>query len=336
MTFWLWLFLAAVGAYVASRAATGAVLGLLRRRVILDRPNPRSSHAVATPRGGGLAVSGVVLAAWALIALAHADPAPRDWVVPGLALGLVGVSWLDDLRGVSVGLRPGAQALAVGVALAVMPGLGQVFQGWLPVWLDVAATALLWVWFVNLFNFMDGIDGITGVETGFIGLGVAAVALITGWDAVQAFYGLTLAAAALGFLAWNWHPAKVFLGDVGSVPLGFLAGWLLLGAAAAGHWVAALILPLYYLADASLTLARRTRARQRLWEAHKRHFYQRAHQGGLSHAAVVHRIIAANLALLALALASLAGFGPAPWLALAAAGLTVALLLGHLAHHGRG
>ncbi len=336
MTFWLWLFLAAGGAYVASRAATGAVLGLLRRRVILDRPNPRSSHAVATPRGGGLAVSGVVLAAWALIALAHADPAPRDWVVPGLALGLVGVFWLDDLRGVSVGLRLGAQALAVGVALAVMPGLGQVFQGLLPFWLDVAATALLWIWFVNLFNFMDGIDGITGVETGFIGLGVAAVALVTGWDGAQAFYGLTLAAAALGFLAWNWHPAKVFLGDVGSVPLGFLAGWLLLGAAAAGHWAAALILPLYYLADASLTLVRRALARQRPWDAHKQHFYQRAHQGGLSHAAVATRVAAANMVLLALALASLAAFGPAPWLSLAAAGLTVALLLGHLAGHGRG
>ena len=336
MTFWLSLFLATGGAYVASRVATGAVLEWLQRRAILDRPNRRSSHRVATPRGGGLAVSGVVLAAWALIALAHADPAPRDWVVPGLALGLVGVFWLDDLRGVSVGLRLGAQALAVGVALAVMPGLGQVFQGLLPFWLDVAATALLWVWFVNLFNFMDGIDGITGVETGFIGLGAAAVALVTGWDGAQAFYGLTLAAAALGFLAWNWHPAKVFLGDVGSVPLGFLAGWLLLGAAAAGHWAAALILPLYYLADASLTLVRRALARQRPWDAHKQHFYQRAHQGGLSHAAVATRVATANLVLLALALASLAAFGPAPWLSLAAAGLTVALLLGHLAGHGRG
>ncbi|MFQ5954450.1 MAG: glycosyltransferase family 4 protein [Kiloniellales bacterium] len=338
MSFWLWLMLAAGTAYLASRLATGAIIGLLRRRAILDRPNPRSSHAVATPTGGGLAVSGVVLAAWLIINLAHPQPTLHGWVVPGLALGLVALSWLDDLRGVPVGVRLAAQVLAVGAALAVLPGAGQVFQGMLPVWLDLVMTGLVWVWFINLFNFMDGIDGITGVETAVIGLGVAAVALITAWDGAHPFYGVTLAGAALGFLAWNWHPAKVFLGDVGSVPLGFLAGALLIGAAAAGHWAAALILPLYYLADATLTLARRALRGALVWQAHKEHFYQRAHQGGLTHAAVVHRILLANLVLLALALISLAGggFRPAPWLALAAAGLAVAGLLAHLARQGRG
>ncbi len=338
MSFWLWLILAAGGAYLASRLASGALVEPLRRRAILDRPNPRSSHAVATPTGGGLAVSGVVIAAWLIVNLAHARPTPEGWVVPGLALGLVALSWLDDLRGVPVGARLAVQVLVVGTALAVLPGAGRVFQGLLPVGLDLAATALIWVWFINAFNFMDGIDGLTGVETAIIGLGVAALALIAPLGGAWAFQGVILAGAALGFLACNWPPAKLFLGDVGSVPLGFLAGALLIAMAAAGYWAAALILPLYYLADAGLTLARRALRGAPVWRAHKEHFYQRAHQGGLSHAAVVLRILVADLVLLALALASLAGaaFAPAPWLALAAAGLTVAALLGHLARQGRG
>jgi UDP-N-acetylmuramyl pentapeptide phosphotransferase/UDP-N-acetylglucosamine-1-phosphate transferase len=338
MSFWTWLFLASGAAYLASRAATGIVLKAMRGRHILDRPSPRSSHAVPTPIGGGLAVSGVVLAAWVLIALAHADPPAAAWVMPAAALGLAALSWLDDLRGLAVPIRLGAQFLAVAAGLAVFPGIGQVFQGVLPGWLDVAATAVIWVWFVNLFNFMDGIDGISGVETACIGLGLAAVALIVPLGGAFAFYGATLAAAALGFLAWNWHPARIFLGDVGSVPLGFLAGWLLLAAAAAGYWAAALILPLYYLADATLTLLWRALKRERVWQAHKQHFYQRAHQGGLRHDEVVLRIMATNLVLVPLALFSLwaAALPFAPWLALAAAVAAVGGLLGHLGRRRSG
>jgi len=138
--------------------------------------------------------------------------------------------------------------------------------------------------------------------------------------------GLTLAAAALGFLVWNWPPAKIFLGDVGSVPLGFLLGWLLLKLAAGGDWAAALILPLYYLADATITLARRAIRGERVWRAHRQHYYQRAVQGGRSHARVSAGIGATNLMLVALAVLSLTQ----PWIALGLAGLVTALLLGWL------
>src|SRR3546814_9909535 len=129
------------------------------------------------------------------------------------------------------------------------------------------------------------------------------------------FLGASIAAAAAGFLWWNWHPAKVFLGDVGSVPLGFMLGWLLLGLAAAGHWAPALILPLYYLADATITLACRALRRERVWRAHREHFYQRAVQRGRSHATVSRAVFGVNACLAALALASLT----APWMALVAA-----------------
>jgi len=112
---------------------------------------------------------------------------------------------------------------------------------------------------------------------------------------------LVMVGVALGFLVWNWHPAKIFLGDSGSVPLGYLLGWLLLSAAGHGHWAAALILPAYYLADATLTLGRRALRGEPLLKAHRQHFYQQAILGGVSHARVAGLILAANMVLVALA-----------------------------------
>ncbi len=324
MVSWLTMAAATIVALGASWAATGAVLRFLESRAILDEPNPRSSHQRPTPRGGGIAVMGVVLPAWAAIALLGADGGPV-WVVLAGAVPLAALSWADDLRGLPAAARLAAHALAVALGLAALSGMGPVFQGILPGWLDTLAAALLWLWFLNLFNFMDGIDGIAGVEAATVGGGLALVAALAGGGSGAAPYALTLAAAALGFLAWNWHPARLFLGDVGSVPLGYLLGWLLLIAAAGGQWAPALILPLYYLADASITLGRRLARGERIWLAHREHFYQRAVRGGRGHGQVALTILAANLALVALAGA--AALWPPPWAALAGAVLTVGFLL---------
>lgn len=311
-----------------SWAATGAVLALLRRRAILDHPNERSSHTVPTPRGGGIAVVLVGLGAWAM-AVGVLMPGLPAWPVIGAALALAALSWLDDLKGLSPLIRLGGQIAAVAVGLTALPADALIFQGLLPGGIDRLAGGLIWVWFVNLFNFMDGIDGIAAVETASIGLGLGLVLIVTLGGLELAFLGLLCAAAALGFLWWNWHPARIFLGDVGSVPLGFLLGWLLLAAAADGYWAAALILPLYYLADASLTLARRAWRGEKVWEGHATHFYQRA-LGGLSHAGVVRRIMAVNLGLIALAVVA----SEYPWAALGGASLLVAALLVHLDRAG--
>jgi UDP-N-acetylmuramyl pentapeptide phosphotransferase/UDP-N-acetylglucosamine-1-phosphate transferase len=245
----------------------------------------------------------VLLPAWALLVLLGAAPVATIAAVLG-AGGLALVSFADDLRSLPPLTRLLAQLVAVAGGLAVLPGAGAVFQGLLPPALDLVLAGLLWIWFVNLYNFMDGIDGITGAETAFLGAGLAFAAFInrelagTG----QVALGVVTAAAALGFLRWNWHPARIFLGDVGSVPLGYLLGWLLLASAASGAWKAALILPGYYLADATWTLARRALRGARIWEPHREHLYQRAVQRGLSHAAVVKRILALNVVLLGLAL----------------------------------
>jgi UDP-N-acetylmuramyl pentapeptide phosphotransferase/UDP-N-acetylglucosamine-1-phosphate transferase len=322
----LWpTILVPVAVLLAVLAATGPVLGWLRRRAILDRPVERSAHRVPVPRGGGLALMPVLALAWLGLALAGTAPAGAAGAALLAAL-LALVSWLDDLRGLPVGLRFACHAAAVLAGLACLPQ-GAVFQGWLPPLLDRAATALLWVWFVNLFNFMDGIDGITGVETASLGIGLAMSEALGGVaGAGGAALALSTAAAALGFLRWNWHPARLFLGDVGSVPLGFLLGFLLLGLAAHGLWAPALILPLYYLADSGLTLAARVLRGERFWQAHRSHFYQRALGSDGDHAAVARLVLAGDAALVLCAALAVARPLPALALALLVVGVLLALM----------
>ena len=327
--------LAAGGAsLVAVAALTGLVRGLLRRHDVLDRPNRRSSHGAAVPRGGGIAVVGVLLATWLALWLSGACAGCGSllWVALAGALGLAAVSWLDDLRGgLSALLRLLAQIAAVGVGIASLPGDALILQGAVPAVVDHALAAAAWLWFVNLFNFMDGIDGLSGVEGASLGLGTFLLALLGAAPAGLGPLGLGLAGVSLGFLLWNWHPAKIFLGDVGSVPLGYLAGWLMLTLAAAGAWQAALLLPAYYLADATFTLAGRLLRGRRVWEAHREHFYQRVVAAGWSHARVAALIAAHNLLLVGLAIASQRGV-VAAGAALAAGAVLVAALLWYL--HG--
>ena len=306
------LIFAAVAA--ATFAGTGALLPFLRARAILDHPNERSSHDTPTPKGGGLALMAVVLVAWVAAGLYLESSIFLTWALPGVALVLAGLSWIDDLRALPPVIRLVAQIVAVTAILLLRPMPDAFFQGLLPHALDALLAGIIWVWFINLFNFMDGIDGITGIETIIIGVGVALIG-----DGLAALLGGIMAAAAAGFLKWNWHPAKVFMGDVGSVPLGFLLGWLLLDMAGNGHWAAAMILPAYYLADATLTLIRRALKGEKVWQAHHQHFYQQAVQRGLSHANVTARV-----AVLGALLVNLAWFAENGW---ALQALSAALLL---------
>jgi UDP-N-acetylmuramyl pentapeptide phosphotransferase/UDP-N-acetylglucosamine-1-phosphate transferase len=299
--------------------ATRALIPILRHRDVLDHPNERSSHRVPTPRGGGIAVIGSLLLAWVLLARA-------GLVMPGvigIAIGAVltaAISWIDDLRGLSPILRLVAQLAAVAI--------GILTQGWSESFVAFAVIGLLWIWWINLFNFMDGIDGIAGAEAAAIGLGLLLFASLgTGADAALAMFAAAAVGAALGFLVWNWSPARIFLGDVGSAPLGYLLGFLLVDLVMRGFWKVALILPLYFIADATITLVRRLLRGERVWQAHREHFYQQAVRAGLAHAAVVERVTAANVVLIGCGWASENGWGTAS-LALSAA--TVAILLAML------
>jgi UDP-N-acetylmuramyl pentapeptide phosphotransferase/UDP-N-acetylglucosamine-1-phosphate transferase len=304
--------------------ATWALIPILRRRDMLDYPNERSSHFVPTPRGGGIAVTGSVLLAW--ISLRSAGLVTPGVMIIALYTGLLAVvSWIDDVRGLSPGLRLMAQALAVTLGLAVLPEASNEFEAWWGPALYFVATGLLWVWWINLFNFMDGIDGLAVSEAATIGCGLLLFAIVgDGVDPEAALLAAGISGGAIGFLGWNWSPARIFLGDVGSVPLGYVSGFLLLELATRGRWKIALILPLYFLADATITLFVRLLRGERVWEPHRQHFYQRAVRNGLDHAAVVKRVIAADLLLIGCGWAAESGRAV---FALGAASVIVAALL---------
>ena len=191
-------------------------------------------------------------------------------IIVAAAAVLTLISFIDDVTHVPQLARFAAHIAAAALGLALLPDTALLFGGLMPLWADRLATGIAWVWFINLFNFMDGIDGITGVETIAVAGGLATALLIIasgeGGDWSRALPAAVLAGAASGFLVLNWHPAQLFLGDAGSVPLGYLLGWLLVWTACvAGLWWLALVLPLYYWADATTTLlARGAKGRESL------------------------------------------------------------------------
>ena len=307
------VWLAALAAVVLSSGLTVFLQAYFRRRAILDLPNERSLHQVPTPRGGGWAILAAMAIGGILLFPDRAALATAAPLIVGTLL-VAGISWLDDIRTISSLPRFGMQIVAVGLGMTTLHG--HSFQGLLPVPLDIALSAFAWLWFVNLFNFMDGMDGLAGGEALAIAYGLF---LISG-----APVALVMAAAALGFLVWNWAPAKIFLGDIGSIPLGYLLGGLLLRLAENGQWAAALILPLYFLTDATITLLKRMLRREKFWQAHRQHFYQQAVQAGRSHRIVAIAALVANGLLVSTAFLF---SGAYPWLSLLGAAVIVALLI---------
>ncbi len=302
------LFLLLGAAVPAAAVLTAVSIVLLRARLAayaLARPNDRSSHKEPTPQWGGFPVVAATLAV-ACGFLAVAPPVLAGQAVPFLTLtaaamllALVGA--IDDLHELSAAPRLAMQCIAAGAVIAALPAEWRLVEV-LPWWIERGALLLGLLWMINLVNFMDGIDWMTVAEivplTGTIGLlgffGIVAP--------LPALLALSLFGAMLGFAPFNRPVASLFLGDMGSLPIGLLTGWLLLQLAAGGYFAAALLLPLYYLLDASITLFRRLLAGEPVWQAHRTHFYQRAARSGFHVSEIVARVFALNLALAALAL----------------------------------
>lgn len=317
----IWMSIAGGLIALFSCLLTGATLRFLERRAILDHPNERSSHSTPVPRGGGIAIVGITLVLWAVPVQGTFEQGIL-FVLCGAIL-IAAISWFDDIRPLSPLVRICVQTLAVSIAVNSLSSEGLVFQGAFPAWLDTGLSCLLWLWFINLFNFMDGIDAISGIETVCVCGGLLVLAAFQNATVPASWLSMTLAAATLGFLWWNRPPAKIFLGDIGSVTIGFLLGWLLIKTAVVGYWASALILPLYYLSDATITLVKRGLRGEKVWQAHREHFYQRAVQSGKSHGTVSSAILAANLALIGLAYLAV----HSPILALIMAAIVVAALM---------
>ncbi len=273
----------------------------LLQRYALARPNARSSHRIPTPQGGGLAVIIAIIAAVACSGLLSGPAASSELLALFVATVLLAfVGGYDDLRTISVLPRLLMQAAAVGIVLAALPAEFHLFPA-LPVWAERILLLIAGLWFVNLVNFMDGLDWMTVAEVVPVMGALVLFGLCGQLSTVPTMIALALGGAMIGFAPFNRPVAKLFLGDVGSLPIGLLMGWCLLQLAGNGHLAAALLLPLYYLADATLTLLRRLMKGEAVWVAHRSHFYQQATDNGFSVIQVVRDVFILNIALAAFA-----------------------------------
>jgi UDP-N-acetylmuramyl pentapeptide phosphotransferase/UDP-N-acetylglucosamine-1-phosphate transferase len=275
------------------------------KRYALARPNARSSHTVPTRQGGGIAVVAATIVVSAGILYTASDEAgtiPLAIVFSAVVLIAI-VGTIADIHPDYVVPRFLLQAVAVAAVIFSLPDAWRVAP-LLPWWVERALLIFGGLWFVNLVNFMDGLDWMTVAEVVPISAAVAAIGLqdmLPPWAIVVS---LALCGAMIGFAVFNRPVARLFLGDVGSLPIGLMLGWLLVLVAGNGAPVAAILLPLYYLADATITLLRRIFNGEKVWQAHRSHFYQRATDHGLTVIAIVRRVFVVNLLLAALALAT--------------------------------
>ena len=314
------LLLTAIIAAAVSALLTRGMIPWLKARGAVATENERTMHSGVVPKGGGLPLLISLVAVTSAFHRLTALPPP---LLAGL-VALAVVSWRDDVRPLPATVRFPVHLGAAALFVMCLPADAVVFQGWLPLALDRALTILALTWMMNLYNFMDGINGMAGAETVAIAVGY----LLIGTTAAAALSYLPLAAAlagaSAGFLIWNAREkALVFLGDIGSVPLGFLTGALMIDLTVKGYWAAALILPSYFFADATITLLQRLMRGEKVWQAHRSHFYQRAAQGLKAHMPVVGRVALFNLLLIFAAHRSIS----VPWNALALAALFNVVLL---------
>jgi UDP-N-acetylmuramyl pentapeptide phosphotransferase/UDP-N-acetylglucosamine-1-phosphate transferase len=321
------------GLMFASPAILSAVLIIVLHpllvRYTLARPNGRSSHRQPTPQGGGIAVIGattVVLAGMALLAPSSFTDPFRLAVVFASVIALAAVGVTDDIRPLPALPRLLMQAIAVAVVLAILPTSLRILPV-LPWLVERALMFIALLWLVNLVNFMDGIDWMTVAEVVPVTAALAMFGLMGALPHDAMLVAFALCGAMIGFAPFNRPVARLFLGDVGSLPIGLLLGWLLV-LLADGHLFAALLLPLYYVADSTVTLLRRFVKGEPLTQAHRSHFYQRALDGGFSVYQIVGRVFLANTALAGLgALTLLNGSLSVQVISLIAGGAIVGALL---------
>ncbi|WP_028348563.1 glycosyl transferase [Bradyrhizobium murdochi] len=321
-------FAAAVLAALLSAVLTWALRPLLLR-IALAKPNARSSHGIPTPQGAGIAViMATLITTVAVIVFAGAAEMkiPVAVFAATLFIGAVGIA--DDVKSIPVLPRLLLQGLAVAAVILAAPENLRIVPA-CPLWLERGLLILAGLWFVNLVNFMDGLDLMTVAEIVPITGALVLLGWLGGLPASTTVAAAALFGAMLGFAPFNRPVAKIFLGDVGSLPIGLLVGWCLLQLAWHQQVAAALLLPLYYLADATVTLFRRIARGEPFWAAHRSHFYQRATDNGFSVSRVVSEVFALNILLAAFAIGSVMTSSTAIAILLFVAGGIVTAFLMH-------
>src|SRR5215468_4749040 len=257
------------------------VLGPWLARYAVAKPNARSSHKLPTPQGGGIALIGaaIVVSVGALFFSRPSANLLSLVVISAAVLLIAAVGALADKRPIAAAPRLVLQSCAVAAVLATLPSELRLLPV-LPWWSERILLFIGTLWFVNLVNFMDGLDWMTVAEAVPITLALGVIGLLGYLPWQDTVISLALCGATIGFAFFNRPVAKLFLGDVGSLPIGLLLAWLLLLLGGSSGPVAAILLPLYYLADSTITLLRRAANRETVWQAHRSHFYQRATERG--------------------------------------------------------
>src|SRR5450759_3861597 len=291
--------------FLASALVSVVLIWLLHplfKRHALAHPNVRSSHKTPTPQGGGIAVIAATVGVVVACVLFGVPGLGGQalWLVLAATVFIALVGAIDDIRPIAVMPRLILQVAGVAIVLAALPVDLRVVP-LLPYWLERALLGLAILWFVNLVNFMDGIDWMTVAEVVPITTGVTLFGLMGALPRDATVVALALCGAIIGFAPFNRPVARLFIGDVGSLPIGLLLAWLLVLLAGSGHLAAGLLLPLYYLADATITLLRRLIKGEPVMQAHRSHFYQRAMDGGFNVYQIVSRVFAVNIMLVVLA-----------------------------------
>ena len=277
-----------IGLFVISILLTYFIKQYAIKKSIMDIPNDRSSHTVATPRGGGLAI--IISFYLGISYLYFIDEISQKlFLVLLTSLPIVIVSLIDDIITLSSKIRFLVQLFSAISAIYVLGGVNNIdfilfeLNGW---WVNILVVISI-IWITNLYNFLDGIDGYAGSQ--------AIVAGIGSFLLLNNEIGLIIAIASLGFLFFNWPKASIFMGDVGSATLGYIFAILCFYDTSNGNIYVWLILLSLFWFDATLTLVRRLRNKEKITQAHKKHAYQRLVQSGLSHKQVTLSFIGVNL-----------------------------------------
>ena len=318
------------GLALLSCAGTKLYINYARRKAILDIPNERSSHTLPTPRGGGVVFVALFLAVILLCPFFFPREASLWLALSGGGLAVAAVGWIDDRKTLPAWQRLGVHSMAVLWVLYHLGGMPSLSLGFASLPLGYIGHVLAFiggVWMINLYNFMDGIDGLAAGEAVLV---ASAGAFLTKGSPVS-FALFALAASVLGFLIWNWSPAKVFMGDAGSGFLGFAFFCFALytentNAMPLLTWA---VLVSVFAVDATLTLVMRARQRKHLSEAHRDHLYQQFIKAGYPHAAVTGTVLLVTFAL------SAAVWFLRPFPLLLFAGVYVALIMGWKLLYGK-
>jgi UDP-N-acetylmuramyl pentapeptide phosphotransferase/UDP-N-acetylglucosamine-1-phosphate transferase len=323
--------------FIFSMAATSlltrVLISYLSSLGVVDVPSMRRSHDKVTPRGGGLAIVIVVTIAFSMFEYLTTNAFAASTKIIPLLFIISAVSFWDDLKPISAIIRLIVHLICASFAVFffLSPTLSLIHH--LPLYITFAIAVIALSGFINIYNFMDGIDGISCMESIHLSVTMLLLCRLQP-EAIVNLYFITILSTIIfgcccGFLIFNWHPAKIFLGDIGSISLGFLTGLclLLLSSSNIHLFIACFIAALYYITDGGLTILIRLVNKEKIWQPHLKHFFQKAVQNGKTHKQVVSSIAVCNIFLMLLSVTSLFYPVMSIMLALAVISLTLVRLL---------